>query len=119
VTYKYVGFQVGHWVYLTLVAYNTYDYNSRCGAVPIHTITVYSIQLYRYYTQSTVHYNTHRVLLVCCPTLVLGYRLLTADIPFLVSRTVPIAQPQQLLTQSSLAGTAFSCPDLYCLEFFQ
>jgi hypothetical protein len=48
----------------TFAAYNTYKYyNSQWRS---HQFT---------HLQSTVHYNTHWVLLVCCLTLILGYRL--------------------------------------------
>jgi hypothetical protein len=66
----------------TLAAYNTYDYNSqwcchqftRLQSILFSVIAISQLQ-------STVHYNTHQVLLFCCPTLILGYRLPTVDIP--------------------------------------
>jgi hypothetical protein len=49
-TYKYMGFFIGHWIYCTLATYNTYDY-SIMALSPIHTE---SIACHYYYTQCTV-----------------------------------------------------------------
>jgi hypothetical protein len=85
VTYGRVARLMNTWVldwtriYCTLSVYSTYDYDSTLEVSPTHSCSLYRAAAIAHSLQFTEH--THWVLLVCCPTLVLGNRLPTADVP--------------------------------------
>jgi hypothetical protein len=87
VTIKRREFWISYWIYWTLTIL---DNTLQSSAIAI----VHSL--------SAVHYSTHLVFLVCCPSPVLWYWLQPWTFLFQGSQTVPVPQPQQVLTHSAL-----------------
>jgi hypothetical protein len=75
---KFFGFDTGFVGHLHLLQFSIKIRN--LALTPILNCNLY-IAIAISQLQSTVHYNTHRVLLVCCPSLVFGYRFPTVDVP--------------------------------------
>jgi hypothetical protein len=98
-----VGVWIGNWIYWTLPFLN---YNL--------------FWRYRQFTQSAVHY-THVLSLLSLLALhpFSGTSFQRQTFPFLNSRTVPVPQPQQLLTRSSLTGTLLEPPPLVAVYVLQ